>query len=199
MSIYLFPEEVILNEPIENWYLCDCLICFYSAEFPLDKAIAYTNLRNPYVLNDLQRQFDLMDRLLLFCKLIVMATCTSNRGSMSFAVICDLGVESIRHWPSLASPIRDMSSMIQMIKVAPLYYCFVIFCLVKNNVCNLGSTLIEHNDSIEVNGETFHKPFVEKPVSADDHNICIYYQSSVGGGSQRLFRKVCNCINNRAI
>jgi hypothetical protein len=50
--------------------------------------------------------------------------------------------------------------------------------------------LNETKDTIEVNGEVFHKPFVEKPLSAEDHNVHIYFPSDYGGGCQRLFRKV---------
>lgn len=41
-------------------------------------------------------------------------------------------------------------------------------------------------------GRIMTKPFVEKPVDGEDHNIFVYYHSSSGGGGRRLFRKVGN-------
>ncbi|CAB9509992.1 hexakisphosphate and diphosphoinositol-pentakisphosphate kinase [Seminavis robusta] len=57
---------------------------------------------------------------------------------------------------------------------------------------NRDQEVVEHDDHIEVNGVTIHKPFVEKPVDADDHNIAIYYPTSAGGGCKKLFRKIGN-------
>jgi inositol hexakisphosphate/diphosphoinositol-pentakisphosphate kinase len=52
--------------------------------------------------------------------------------------------------------------------------------------------LNEEEDWVEVGNVMFQKPFVEKPVDAEDHNVYIYYPTGAGGGSQRLFRKVGN-------
>uniref|UniRef100_A0A673H993 Inositol hexakisphosphate and diphosphoinositol-pentakisphosphate kinase n=1 Tax=Sinocyclocheilus rhinocerous TaxID=307959 RepID=A0A673H993_9TELE len=62
ITVVTFEEEVILNEPVENWPLCDCLISFHSKGFPLDKAVAYKKLRNPFVINDLDLQYFIQDR-----------------------------------------------------------------------------------------------------------------------------------------
>jgi hypothetical protein len=48
--------------------------------------------------------------------------------------------------------------------------------------------LREDGDAIIINGAVVEKPFVEKPVDGEDHNVHIYYK---GGGGRRLFRKVC--------
>ncbi|KAK7322643.1 hypothetical protein VNO77_26032 [Canavalia gladiata] len=50
----------------------------------------------------------------------------------------------------------------------------------------------EEEDFVEVHGMRFWKPFMEKPVDADNHSIMIYYPSSAGGGMKELCRKVGN-------
>ena len=45
----------------------------------------------------------------------------------------------------------------------------------------LGSVWEEQEDAVIIDSKVFHKPFVEKPVSAQDHNIYIYFPSAAGG------------------
>jgi inositol-hexakisphosphate/diphosphoinositol-pentakisphosphate 1-kinase len=65
-----------------------------------------------------------------------------------------------------------------------------LFTSVAEIVTVAECVLVEADDYVEVNGDMFHKPFVEKPINAEDHNVYIYFPTSAGGGSQRLFRKV---------
>ena len=53
-------------------------------------------------------------------------------------------------------------------------------------------TFVEDDDYVEIDGKVINKPFVEKPVDADDHNVRIYFPMCHGGGCKMLFRKVNN-------
>ncbi|XP_041693759.1 inositol hexakisphosphate and diphosphoinositol-pentakisphosphate kinase 1 isoform X3 [Coregonus clupeaformis] len=143
ITVVIFPEEVILNEPVDKWPLCDCLISFHSKGFPLDKAVEYANLRNPLLINDLNMQYYIQDRREVY------------------RILQEEGIDLPRYAVLTRDPDRPEE-------------------------CNL----VEGEDHVEVNGEVFPKPFVEKPVCAEDHNVYIYYPTSAGGGSQRLFRKI---------
>ena len=124
----VFPEQVILSKPVDEWPLCDCLISFHSKGFPLAKAVEYAKLREPFTVNDLHMQYDIQDRRKVY------------------KTLEEAGIEL----PRYAVLDRDSSTPEER-------------------------ELIESEDQIEINGVTFNKPFVEKPISAEDHNIYIYY------------------------
>jgi len=48
--------------------------------------------------------------------------------------------------------------------------------------------LLDNGDVLSVNGVLLRKPFVEKPVNENEHDIIIYYPGITGGGARKLFR-----------
>ncbi|KAI3500809.1 hypothetical protein L2E82_19480 [Cichorium intybus] len=144
-EIIHFGDKVILEEPVERWPICDCLIAFHSSGYPLEKAEAYAALRKPFLVNELEQQHLLHDRRKVY-------ECLESYGIPvpRYALV------------NREKPYQDLDFF------------------------------IEEEDFVEVHGQRFGKPFVEKPIHGDDHRIMIYYPSAAGGGMKELFRKVGN-------
>ncbi|CAG8635069.1 2702_t:CDS:10 [Gigaspora margarita] len=164
----IFGDNVILDEDVENWPICDFFISFFSTGFPLNKAIEYVKLRKPFCVNDLPMQKLLWDRRLVLKLLDVLKIPTPKR----LIVNRDGG------------PKIDSDLIVQVSKNAGIQ--------LKEEFCPPDVVETPDIDTISVNGQLMRKPFVEKPVNGEDHNINIYYSSEMGGGGRRLFRKVAN-------
>jgi inositol-hexakisphosphate/diphosphoinositol-pentakisphosphate 1-kinase len=153
------------------------LIAFFSEGFPLDKAIQYVKLRKPFVVNDLPMQKVLWDRRICLRILDQMLVPSPKR----IEVNRDGGprVDSTE----MAHHLRKMSGV-----------------SLQGSTDGTGGGIpkprvveMPDDDTLVVDGQAIKKPFVEKPVSGEDHNIVIYFpRSHEGGGGRRLFRKIGN-------
>ena len=156
----------------------DFLISFFSDGFPLDKAIAYNNLRKPFVVNDLLMQKILWDR------------------RICLRVLDSVGVPT----PQRLEVSRDGGPTLESPKLAEHLFQFSGVKLEGSQDGRGGGvkktesvSLSDNGDSLVVDGIHLRKPFVEKPISGEDHNIHIYFpKSHNGGGGRRLFRKIGN-------
>ncbi|KAG9072736.1 hypothetical protein KI688_000512 [Linnemannia hyalina] len=162
----IFGDKCILDEDVRAWPACDFFICFFSKGFPLEKAIEYVKLRAPLCVNEVDLQALLWDRRLVLEILEQIGVPTPRRLTMDR----DGGPHIER-------------SVIQKLKLRGV--------TVKRDRPTPEFKVIDQ-DTIQIGDQVMTKPFVEKPVSGEDHNIHIYYHSSTGGGTRRLFRKVGN-------
>ncbi|KAI4163979.1 MAG: hypothetical protein LQ342_002476 [Letrouitia transgressa] len=177
-EIMVFGDKVILDEEVENWPLCDYLISFFSDGFPLDKAIAYAKLRKPFNVNDLPMQKILWDRRLCLRVLDSMGVPTPTRVEIN----------------------RDGGPKLESSELAAHVFKFSGVKLEGREDGTGGGlpkstevTLVDDGDTLFVDGVRLSKPFVEKPISGEDHNIRIYFpKSHNGGGGRKLFRKIGN-------
>ncbi|KAF9201268.1 hypothetical protein BGZ49_008470 [Haplosporangium sp. Z 27] len=162
----IFGDKCILDEDVKAWPACDFFISFFSKGFPLRKAIDYVKLRTPFCVNEVDLQTVLWDRRLVL------------------EILDQIGVQT----PRRLTMDRDGGPQLDDRVLQKLMLRGVS---VVGNRPELEFKIIDQ-DTIQIGDQIITKPFVEKPVSGEDHNIHIYYHSSTGGGARRLFRKVAN-------
>ena len=177
-EIRVFGDKTILDEDVEDWPICDFLISFFSDGFPLDKAIAYTKLRRPFCVNDLPMQKVLWDRRICLRILDQIKVPTPKR--------IEVNRDGGPRVPS-AELAKHLASKTRVKLEGPADGTGGGSAPVKK------IELLDDGDTLNVDGIRLKKPFVEKPVSGEDHNIRIYYPKSFnGGGGRKLFRKIGN-------
>ena len=155
----------------------DYLISFFSEGFPLDKAIAYAQLRKPFCVNDLPMQKILWDRRLCLRILDHLAVPTPQR----LEVNRDGG------------PVLESQSLVDHVYRTSGVKMRGPNSEIDKDTLTKTVELSKDTDTLIVDGVPMRKPFVEKPVSGEDHNICIYFpKSKNGGGGRKLFRKIGN-------
>jgi inositol hexakisphosphate/diphosphoinositol-pentakisphosphate kinase len=176
-EVVVFGDKVILDEDIENWPVCDFLISFYSEGFPLEKAIAYVKARKPFCVNDVPMQKILWDRRICLMILDKIKVPTPRR----LEVNRDGGPKVIT--AEMAQHLKDTTGIVLEGGKDGMGGKFVPPRRVE---------LLDDGDTLSVDGALLAKPFVEKPISGEDHNIVIYFPKSQGGGARKLFRKIGN-------
>ncbi|KAJ2653423.1 inositol hexakisphosphate and diphosphoinositol-pentakisphosphate kinase [Coemansia sp. RSA 1250] len=167
-KVVFFGEKTILDEDVEKWPACDFLISFFSQGFPLEKALQYAQLRKPFLVNSLVRQFLLFDR-----RIVLEMLHHINVPTPFHLVVSRDGGPNVH--PLLQSVVEQRMG----------------FRLGTDS--NVATSVTEiDEDTLQVGSQLIRKPFVEKPCDAENHNIYIYYSQAQGGGVRRLFRKVGN-------
>ena len=153
----------------------DFLIAFFSDGFPLDKAEKYVALRKPFLVNDLPMQRVLWDRRICLRILDQMQVPTPKRLEVN----------------------RDGGPRVDSTEIAQHLRKFSGVVLAGPG--GVGGVLpppqtveMPDDDTLIVDGKVIKKPFVEKPVSGEDHSVWIFLSTAEGGGGRRLFRKVGN-------
>lgn len=143
----------------------------------MDKAIAYVKARKPFCVNDLPMQKILWDRRICLRILDKINVPTPRR----LEVNRDGGPSILT--PELARHLRETTG--------------VVLAGPEDGTGGQSTPprkveLLDDGDTLSVDGSLLKKPFVEKPTSGEDHNICIYFPKSQGGGARKLFRKIGN-------
>lgn len=160
--------------------MVDVLISFFSDGFPLDKAIAYVDLRKPVLVNDLRLQKVLWDRR------AVLAILDSIDVKTPFRVEVDRD-----GGPKFEEQVED--DLRKRLKVDfRATTSAKVSCKLKDGDPDTLVVTKTSPDGKHIDETIIKKPFVEKPVSGEDHNIHIYFSKARGGGGRRLFRKVGN-------
>jgi len=185
-EFFCFSDETIVHTPVNQWTPCDAILCYHCSDFPIDRAIDYIH-HMKHTHNH----------------------CRSGRSSRSNDGDCPFfDLNHVELQRNVLLNRKTMYEYLQSIHV-PLPHPFFIITNNHHESQNHSSNhnhhhssqnnsennhhhceIIENANWIEYNGVRLMKPFVEKPLDANNHNIFIYLEND--SGCRKLFRKKKN-------
>lgn len=186
--------------PPRNWPHFDVLLSFYSKGLDFLPVRDYAAYQNPVEINDVDMQLVLLDRRLVMATLDQIGIRTPGR-------IVYNGAQRARDSdpfappPSLESmaPSEPESGLAP--ETGPRFFAYpalneTLASLRLSAEALLGRTperQMLDEDTLQIGDAIIKKPYVEKPVYSEDHNINLYYSSDCKGregGVCKLFRKI---------
>ncbi|KAL6759871.1 hypothetical protein V8C86DRAFT_3024703, partial [Haematococcus lacustris] len=166
-TIVHFSDDILLNKPIEEWPICDTLLSWHSDGFPLAKAEAKS-----------KQMQEILDRLTAFGEFTIV--------HFSDDILLNKPIEE---WPicdTLLSWHSDGFPLAKAEAYAALRRPFCINDLSQQHSLQrrfaVYKTLVAHNIPVPTH-------IIVQRSGPEDHNVHIYYPSSLGGGVKKLFRK----------
>lgn len=174
LDVVIFDEHMLLNARVCEWPQVDALIAFYSRGFPLHKVRAYVDLTQPFLVNDLEMQCVMRNRAAVYNVLKSQnipqpqtIVCDRERGDGAMILGDRLVVSKLKSTGTDITGARSLT------------------CDCDRGVCEICKPSKSFGCSAD-DRMTMCKPFVEKPLNADDHNVYVYYPGHV---VRQLFRK----------
>ena len=210
---------MFMNKDPEDWPEVNALITFFSMGFPYSKMQRYIERVKPFLINDYAKQSILWDRRQITKVLRKYNIPTADYLVVNRRVGKDPVSQDELETFSKESSGRSKIIIAEAQKRQKEYLTeegergFVKGKLPsvgeddeseeehdedeesKEDIIYEDPTIgfIETVNYIELNGKRLHKPFLEKPVNGEDHEIRIYYKpTTCGNGYAVLFRKIDN-------
>jgi len=183
--VYWFCKSYRDAVPFEEWPIVDVVISFFSEGMEFLSVQKYVQKHTPLELNNIDRQFLLLDRRIVLEVLEKIGVPTANRLFFS----ADGTSEKNAYAPHGTAPSKNKE--IQKIVKKEL----ASFGIKYNDIYRKSATRECANGVLLIDNKRIEKPYVEKPIYSENHNINIYYGDSCderSNGVCRLFRKTGN-------
>lgn len=212
-SIYYFEDTYRDETPVETWPHVDVILTFFSEGIDFIKIKKYAEMHKPLEINKIDPQFLLLDRRAVMSVLDKIGVPTAlritynakpERSSSVYIPPNSIEPHRAQKTDSITyktkkenDTTRDKpdETVVNMVVERELSK----FGIMAEDLFKPSEVRECSGNVLSIDNKRIEKPYVEKPVYSEDHNINIYYSTECKGrenGVCRLFRKIGSKSSN---